>query len=60
VRVELDFCVSGGPLALDGRTVLTDCCALVAARVSVDLIFELFDNFFGVVDDFVGFLALGL
>lgn len=38
---------------------LTDCCALVAGCVFADLLFELFDNLFGVVDDLVGFLALG-
>jgi len=36
----------------------TDGCALVGGGVFADLHLELFDNLFGVVDDFVGFFAL--
>ena len=37
----------------------TDGCALVGGGVFADLHLELFDNLFGVVDYFVGFLTLG-
>lgn len=45
-------------VAFEQWSGFTDSRALVVARVFADLLLELFDNFFGIVDNFVGFLAL--